>query len=87
MFIQDFAAKVDAVRRSRGRDEEGAARVAKALGVGYHVTLPFAAGTETFVLKGDEVGRLLAEFPGVEALWKLFRRESIAPQTPGYRGT
>ena len=28
MFIQDFAAKVDAVRRYRAREQEGAARVA-----------------------------------------------------------
>jgi hypothetical protein len=73
MLIQDFAGKVDAVRRYRSAPQRDSARVAKALGVGYRVTVPLPAGTETFVLKRDEVGRLLAEFPGTDALWKLFK--------------
>jgi hypothetical protein len=79
MRIKDFSAKVEAVKRFQTMPAPKSAQVAKALGVGYRVTLPFLEGTETFFLKGPEVARLLAEFPGTEALWQLFRRPDATP--------
>lgn len=74
MLIQNFELKVEAVNRFRTMQMREPARVAKAIGVGYRVTLPFLEGTESFIVKGPEVARLLAEFPGVDALWQLFRQ-------------
>lgn len=79
MLIKDFSMKVEAVKRFRTVRMQRSAQVAKALGIGYRVTLPFLEGTETFIVKGPEVGRLLAEFPGADALWQLFRQPEAAP--------
>lgn len=74
MLIKDFSAKVEAVKRFQTMRRARSPQVAKALGAGYRVTLPFPEGSETFVVKGPDVSRLLAEFPGTEALWQLFRQ-------------
>jgi hypothetical protein len=79
MLIKEFSGKLDAVRRFREAGCQGDARVSKALGVGYRINLTSARETETFMLKGREVERLLAEFPTVAGLWQLFERD---PQTP-----
>jgi hypothetical protein len=76
MLIEDFSEKVQAVRRFRAGESSGPPRVMKAMGTGYRVTIPFAAETENFVVKGPEVERLLAEFPGAEGLWQLFEKAS-----------
>jgi hypothetical protein len=73
MLIQDFAEKVEAVKRYRAAQLPEQARITKTMGASYRVALPFPQGQETFVLKGPELTRLMAEFPGVDALWELFR--------------
>jgi hypothetical protein len=80
LIIRDFADKVEAVRRFRSTPQAEGARVAKAVGVGYRVSLPFATGTETLVLKPADLTKLLAEFPAVSGLWELFHREPVSAQ-------
>jgi hypothetical protein len=72
MLINDFEEKVDVVRRYRAGGAQQPARVAKALGAGYRVTLPLDGTSAMFHLKPSELPRLLAEFPGVTELWRLF---------------
>ncbi len=72
MLIKDFSAKLEAVRQYRAATVKRPATVSKALGQGYRVQLPMYEATQIFIIKGKEVERLLAEFPGVTELWKLF---------------
>ena len=72
MLIDDFDEKVELVRRYRAGGALQPARVAKALGSGYRVTLSLDGTSNMFHLKPAELPRLLAEFPGVTELWRLF---------------
>lgn len=78
MLIKEFAAKVDAVRRYRASGTTAPARVARTMGDGYRVTIPCSGPAEIFVVKGAEVERLLAHFPGVVGLWQLFTTDAVS---------
>lgn len=72
MLIQEFVDKVEMVRRYRASEVKQPAKVMNALGTGYRVRLPIGNETYMFNVKGKELERLLAEFPGVTELWRLF---------------
>jgi hypothetical protein len=72
MLINDFQEKVELVRRYRAGGALQPAKVSKALGAGYRVTLPLDGASAMFHLKPSELPKLLAEFPGTTELWRLF---------------
>jgi hypothetical protein len=72
MLIQSFAQKVETVRRCRSAPMDRPAKVMKAFGDGYRVTVSFDGESHVLFLKTREVPLLLNEFPGVTELWSLF---------------
>ena len=70
--IKDFEEKVAVVRGYRAAEAKKPAIVKSAIGSGYRITLIFDGNTHIFSVSDKDLPKLMAEFPGVTELWRLF---------------